>query len=163
MTIIIICSWLLFELLWILWYINGIVTCHNFYIFLEGILVKIDLISEENSEYVVITKAKLDKQSISAIYLLGVLHNPNHTCVCVCVCVMIIHKLIQRSLYNTCVCVMIIHKLIQRSLYNTFLMRALDLFSWQFFLLKEMKDAEVVFCTSGVLLTLCGKWIISQE
>ena len=48
--------------------------------------MKIDLISEENSEYVVVTKAKLDKQSISAIYLLGVLHNPNHTCVCVCVC-----------------------------------------------------------------------------
>ena len=50
--------------------------------------MKIDLISEENSEYVVVTKAKLDKQSISAIYLLGVLHNPNHTCVCVCVCVL---------------------------------------------------------------------------
>lgn len=47
--------------------------------------MKIDLISEENSEYMVVTKAKLDKQSISAIYLLGVLHNPNHTCVCVCV------------------------------------------------------------------------------
>ena len=39
--------------------------------------MKIDLISEENSEYMVVTKAKLDKQSISAIYLLGVLHNPN--------------------------------------------------------------------------------------